>query len=252
MQPAPDDIMVITGGSRGIGRATAIAAAEAGYQVWIGYRADRDAALETLAEIEAAGGYGRAIACDVAEEAQIEALFAEVDGADGMLKALVNNAGVVDLQSSVAHMTAARLQRMFQINVVGSFLCAREAVKRMSTSNGGLGGAIVNLSSAASKLGAPGEFVDYAAAKGAIDSFTIGLAKEVAEQGIRVNAVRPGLIATDIHQESGEPGRAERLRSAIPMQRIGNADEVAAAILWLASDAASYSTGAILDVSGGR
>ncbi len=252
MQPAPDDIMVITGGSRGIGRATAIAAAEAGYQVWIGYRADRDAARETLAEIEAAGGYGRAIACDVAEEAQIEALFAQVDKADGVLKALVNNAGVVDLQSSVARMTAARLQRMFQINVVGSFLCAREAVKRMSTSNGGLGGAIVNLSSVASKLGAPGEFVDYAAAKGAIDSFTIGLAKEVAEQGIRVNAVRPGLIATDIHHESGEPGRAERLRNAIPMQRIGNADEVAAAILWLASDAASYSTGAILDVSGGR
>lgn len=252
MQPAPDDIMIITGGSRGIGRATAIGAAEAGYQVWIGYRSDRDAAADTVSAIEAAGGHARAVVCDVGEEAQIEALFAEVDRAPGYLKALINNAGVVDLQASVVQMTTERLQRMFQINVIGSFLCAREAIKRMSTSNGGRGGAIVNLSSVASRLGAPGEFVDYAAAKGAIDSFTIGLAKEVAEQGIRVNAVRPGLIATDIHTESGEPGRAERLRTAIPMQRIGDAEEVAAAILWLASDAAAYSTGAILDVSGGR
>lgn len=244
--------MVITGGSRGIGRATAIAGAKAGYQVWIGYRSDGAAAQATVDEIAADGGLAKMMACDVGDEAQINTLFAEVDRAPGRLKALINNAGVVDLQATVEQMSIERLQRMFQINVIGSFLCAREAIKRMSTSNGGQGGAIVNLSSAASKLGSPGEFVDYAAAKGAIDSFTIGLAKEVAQQGIRVNAVRPGLIATDIHNESGEPGRAERLRSAIPMQRIGDAEEVAAAILWLASDAASYSTGTILDVSGGR
>lgn len=244
--------MVITGGSRGIGRATAIAGAKAGYQVWIGYRSDGAAAQATVDEIAADGGLAKMMACDVGDEAQINALFTEVDRAPGRLKVLINNAGVVDLQATVEQMSIERLQRMFQINVIGSFLCAREAIKRMSTSNGGQGGAIVNLSSAASKLGSPGEFVDYAAAKGAIDSFTIGLAKEVALQGIRVNAVRPGLIATDIHNESGEPGRAERLRSAIPMQRIGDAEEVAAAILWLASDAASYSTGTILDVSGGR
>lgn len=244
--------MVITGGSRGIGRATAIAGAKAGYQVWIGYRSDGAAAQATVDEIAADGGLAKMMACDVGDEAQINALFTEVDRAPGRLKVLINNAGVVDLQATVEQMSIERLQRMFQINVIGSFLCAREAIKRMSTSNGGQGGAIVNLSSAASKLGSPGEFVDYAAAKGAIDSFTIGLAKEVALQGIRVNAVRPGLIATDIHNESGEPGRAERLRSAIPMQRIGDAEEVAAAILWLASDAASYSTGTIVDVSGGR
>lgn len=244
--------MVITGGSRGIGRATAIAGAKAGYQVWIGYRSDGAAAQATVDEIAADGGLAKMMACDVGDEAQINALFTEVDRAPGRLKVLINNAGVVDLQATVEQMSIERLQHMFQINVIGSFLCAREAIKRMSTSNGGQGGAIVNLSSAASKLGSPGEFVDYAAAKGAIDSFTIGLAKEVALQGIRVNAVRPGLIATDIHNESGEPGRAERLRSAIPMQRIGDAEEVAAAILWLASDAASYSTGTIVDVSGGR
>ena len=252
MQTASNHIMVITGGSRGIGRATAIKAAAAGYQVWIGYRANAEAAQLTVDTITQAGGQARAIVCDVADAQQIEALFAAVDAVPGRLAVLVNNAGVVDVQASVVDMSRQRLQRMFEINVIGSFLCAREAIKRMSTLHGGAGGAIVNVSSAASRLGAPGEFVDYAAAKAAIDTFTTGLAKEVAEQGIRVNAVRPGLIQTDIHQDSGEPGRAERLRSAIPMRRIGSAEEVAAAIVWLASDDASYSTGAIIDVSGGR
>ena len=252
MHASSNDIMLITGGSRGIGRATALAAANAGYQVWIGYRSATDAAEKTVAEISAAGGEAHAVRCDVAVEADIEGLFAAIDRAAGTLKVLVNNAGVVDLQSRVEDMSLERLQRMFQINVIGSFLCAREAVKRMSTAHGGSGGAIINLSSVAARLGAPGEFVDYAAAKGAIDSFTVGLAKEVAEQAIRVNAVSPGLIATDIHIDSGEPGRAERLKSAIPMRRVGAAEEVAATILWLASDAASYSTGVILDVSGGR
>lgn len=252
MQTASNDIMVITGGSRGIGRATALKGAAAGYQIYIGYRADAEAAQATVSEITEAGGSAQAVVCDVADEDQILELFAQVDASPGRLRVLVNNAGVVDLQASVEQMTQQRLQRMFAINVIGSFLCAREAVKRLSTQRGGSGGAIVNVSSVASRLGAPGEFVDYAAAKAAIDTFTTGLAKEVAEQGIRVNAVRPGLIYTDIHEDSGEPGRAERMRSAIPMQRIGTAEEVAAAIIWLASDEASYSTGAIIDVSGGR
>ncbi len=247
-----DKIMVITGGSRGIGRATALAAARRGYRVCLSYRADAEAARRTVADIEAAGGQALALACDVGDPEAIEALFAAVDEQLGRLHVLINNAGIVDVQAAVARMSAVRLERMFRVNVTGSFLCAKEAVLRMSTAHGGGGGAIVNLSSVASRLGSPGEYVDYAASKGAIDAFTIGLAREVATEGIRVNAVRPGLVYTDIHKDSGEPGRADRLRAAIPMQRVGTPEEVAETVLWLASDAASYVTGALLDVSGGR
>jgi NAD(P)-dependent dehydrogenase (short-subunit alcohol dehydrogenase family) len=245
-------VLMITGGGRGIGAATARLAAQRGYAVCINYLRDRDAA-EALAQ-EIAGGGGRALAvrADIAQESDVQPLFRECDRALGPLTALVNNAGIVDRQVRVDEMDAARLQRMFAINVVGAFLCAREAIRRMSTQHGGNGGAIVNVSSAAARLGSPGEYVDYAASKGAIDTMTLGLAKELAADGIRVNAVRPGFVHTDIHASGGQPNRIERLRDGIPMKRGGRPEEVARAVLWLLSDEASYATGAILDVTGGR
>ncbi len=242
-------VMLITGGGRGIGAATARLAAQRGYAVCVNYLRDRSAAEKLAAEI---GGGAIAVAGDVSAEADVLRLFETVDAKLGRLAALVNNAGIVDRQSRVEAMPAARLRRMFAINVVGSFLCAREAIKRMSRKHGGKGGAIVNVSSAAARLGSPGEYVDYAASKGAIDTMTLGLAKELAEDGIRVNAVRPGFINTDIHASGGEPNRLERVRENIPMKRGGEPEEIARAILWLLSEEASYSTGAILDVAGGR
>jgi NAD(P)-dependent dehydrogenase (short-subunit alcohol dehydrogenase family) len=244
--------LLITGGSRGIGAATALLAARQGYAVAVNYTSNAAAADAVVRQIGAAGGRAICVQADVAVEQEVMAMFAKVDTEFGPLDALVNNAGVVDQTSRVDAMTLARLQRMFAVNVFGSFLCAREAVKRMSTRHGGLGGAIVNVSSAAARLGSPGQYVDYAAAKGAIDTFTIGLAKEVALEGIRVNAVRPGIIETDIHASGGLPNRARDVAPQVPMQRAGSADEVAQSIVWLLSDAASYTTGALLDVTGGR
>ncbi|BBE73606.1 SDR family oxidoreductase [Oharaeibacter diazotrophicus] len=246
-----DRVLVVTGGSRGIGRATALAAAADGFDVVFSYVSDAGAAESLVAEIGAAGGRAVAVRADVGVEADVLALFAAAD-AVGRVAGLVNNAGVVDRAARVDEMTVARLERMFRINVIGSVVAAREAVRRMSTRHGGRGGAIVNLSSAAALLGAPGQYVDYAAAKGAIDSFTVGLAREVAAEGVRVNAVRPGIIDTDIHASGGIPDRAEAMRGAIPMGRAGTAAECAAAVLWLLSDAASYTTGSIVTVSGGR
>jgi NAD(P)-dependent dehydrogenase (short-subunit alcohol dehydrogenase family) len=240
-------VMLITGGSRGIGAATARLAAERGYKVGINYVRDRNAA-ETLARETG----GIAIAADVAQEAEVVRMFGEVDRRLGRLAVLVNNAGVVDLSMRVDEMSAARITRMFAINVTGSFLCAREALKRMSTRHGGKGGAIVNISSVAARIGAPGMYVDYAAAKAAIDTFTLGLSKEVGGEGVRVNAVRPGVVRTEIHASGGDPGRAERIGASAPLGRAGEAEEIARAILWLASDEASYVSGAILDVAGGR
>ena len=245
-------IMLITGGSRGIGAATALAAAQAGYAVAVNYHSNSLAADEVVRSIRESGGQAIALQADVSREDEVMAMFARVDAKWGPLAALVNNAGVVDVSSRVDGMSVARLSRMLNTHVLGSFVCAREAVLRMSTRHGGSGGAIVNLSSAASKLGSPGQYVDYAACKGAIDTFTIGLAKEVAAEGIRVNAVRPGIIETDIHASGGEPDRAQRLAPQVPMQRPGSAQEVANAILWLLSSEASYCTGALLDVGGGR
>ncbi len=244
--------VLVTGGSRGIGAATALLAAQNGYSVAVNYTANSLAADEIVRQIHAAGGQAMAVQADVASDADVTAMFAQVYAKFGRLDALVNNAGVVDTPSRVESMTPERLERMFAINVFGSFFCAREAVRRMSTRHGGAGGAIVNLSSAAARLGAPGQYVDYAAAKGAIDSFTIGLAKEVAGEGIRVNAVRPGIIETDIHASGGLPDRARDLAPQVPMQRAGSAKEVAEAIVWLMSGAASYVTGTFIDVSGGR
>lgn len=245
-------ILLITGGSRGIGAATAHLAARHGYAVAISYIHDRAAADAVVAAIATNGGQALAIQADVALEADVLRLFAQVDRSLGRISALVNNAGVLEVQSRVEHMTAERISRVLATNVLGSFLCAREAVRRMSTAHGGSGGAIVNLSSRASKLGSPGEYVDYAASKAAVDTLTIGLSKEVAAEGIRVNAVSPGLIDTEIHASGGEPGRVERLKATVPMGRGGTAEEVAQAVLWLLSDAASYTTGTCLDVSGGR
>ena len=245
-------IMLITGGSRGIGAATALAAAQAGYAVAVNYHSNSLAADEVVRSIRDSGGQAIALQADVSREDEVMAMFARIDAKWGPLAALVNNAGVVDVSSRVDGMSVARLSRMLNTHVLGSFVCAREAVLRMSTRHGGSGGAIVNLSSAASKLGSPGQYVDYAACKGAIDTFTIGLAKEVAAEGIRVNAVRPGIIETDIHASGGEPDRAQRLAPQVPMQRPGSAQEVANAILWLLSSEASYCTGALLDVGGGR
>jgi len=245
-------ILLVTGGSRGIGAATARLAAARGYIVCLSYRSNAAAAAAVVADIERAGGEAVAVQADVASEADVLRLFATVDARPGRLAALVNNAGILERQTTLLHIDAGRLQRVLATNVIGSFLCAREAVRRMSTRLGGAGGAIVNVSSMAAKLGSPGEYVDYAASKGAIDSLTIGLAKEVAAEGIRVNAVRPGVIYTDIHASGGEPGRVDRVKGAVPMQRGGRPEEVARAILWLASDEASYSTGAFIDVSGGR
>jgi len=245
-------VVLITGGSRGIGAATALAAARAGYAVALSFQSDGKAAQSVVQAIEVLGGRALAIQADVAQEDSVLALFAAVDAAWGRLDALVNNAGVVDVASRVDAMSLARLRRMFDTNVLGSFVCAREAVLRMSTRHGGRGGSIVNVSSAASRLGSPGQYVDYAASKGAIDTFTVGLSKEVAAEGIRVNAVRPGIIDTEIHASGGEPDRARLLGAQVPMQRPGSADEVAQAIVWLLGPDSSYTTGTLLDVSGGR
>jgi NAD(P)-dependent dehydrogenase (short-subunit alcohol dehydrogenase family) len=244
--------VVVTGASRGIGAATARLCARNGWAVAVNYANDSAAAQRVVEAIRAAGGTALALQADVADDAQVKVLFARVDAEMPPLGALVNNAGVVDVPCRVDAISVRRLQRMFAINVFGSFFCAREAVRRLSTAKGGSGGAIVNLSSAAARLGAPGQYVDYAAAKGAIDTFTVGLAKEVATEGIRVNAVRPGIIDTDIHASGAQPDRARQLAPLVPMQRAGSAEEVAQAIAWLLSDAASYTNGAILDVSGGR
>ena len=244
--------MIVTGGSRGIGAATALLAAERGYAVAVNYLGNSDAADRVVGSIEKAGGKAIAVAGDVAIESDVVQLFAKTDRMLGKLGVLVNNAGIVDRGSRVEAMSAGRIQRMLAVNVTGSFLCAREAVKRMSTRNGGKGGAIVNVSSVAARLGGAGEYVDYAASKGAIDTFTVGLAKEVGPEGIRVNAVRPGVIRTEIHATSGDPGRVERIGACAPLLRAGEAEEIARSILWLASDEASYITGALLDVSGGR
>ncbi len=247
-----DQVLLITGGGRGIGAATALLAAQRGYAVAVNYASNSLAADEVVRTIRANGGAAMAVQADVGDEAQVLAMFQKVDARFGRLTALVNNAGVVDVQARVADMSVARLERMFRINVIGSFICAREAVRRMSTKYGGTGGAIVNISSGAARLGSPDQYVDYAASKGAIDTFTIGLAEEVAAEGIRVNAVRPGLIDTEIHASGGMPDRASDLAPTVPMRRTGSADEIAGAILWLLSPEASYTTMALLDVTGGR
>jgi len=253
MKPTtPTRTALVTGGSRGIGAAAALLAAQRGWAVAVNYTSDAAAAQRVVAQIRDAGGTALAVQADVSDEAQVLAMFATVDRELPRLDSLVNNAGVVDLQGRVDESTVQRLQRMFAINVFGSFICAREAIRRMSTKHGGHGGTIVNLSSAAARIGSPGQYVDYAAAKGAIDVFTMGLAKEVALEGIRVNAVRPGIIETDIHASGGTPDRAKQMAPMVPMQRAGSADEVAQAIVWLMSDASSYTTGAVIDVTGGR
>ena len=244
--------MIVTGGSRGIGAATARLGAERGYAVCVNYRANRAAADGVVASIAAAGGTAIAVGADVASEADVVQLFATVDRALGPVHALVNNAGILERQTRVDAMDAARVDRIFATNVRGAFVCAREAVRRMSTARGGGGGAIVNVSSRAAQLGAPGEYVDYAASKAALDALTIGLAREVAGEGIRVNGVRAGIIYTGIHADGGEPGRVDRLGPTLPMKRGGEAIEVARAILWLCSDESSYSTGTFIDVAGGR
>jgi NAD(P)-dependent dehydrogenase (short-subunit alcohol dehydrogenase family) len=245
-------VVLITGASRGIGAATARLAAQRGYSVCVNYRSDADSADALVTGINQAGGRAIAVAADIALETDVLRLFRTVDHELGALTALVNNAGILERQADVESMSAARMQRIFATNVIGTMLCSREAVLRMSTKRGGNGGAIVNVSSMAARLGSPHEYVDYAASKGAVDTFTTGLSKEVGDAGIRVNAVRPGLIHTDMHASGGEPGRIERLKGSVPMQRGGTAEEVATAILWLLSDEASYTTGTFIDVSGGR
>lgn len=250
--PQAPQILLITGASRGIGAATARLAAQRGWDVAINYARDSAAAEAVAADVRAAGRRAITVAADVADEPAVLAMFARVDAELGRLTGLVNNAGIVDLQARLDEMAIARWQRMFAVNITGSLLCAREAVRRMSTRHGGAGGSIVNLGSVAARLGSPAMYVDYAASKGAIDSFTHGLAIELAGEGVRVNAVRPGIIDTDIHSASGDRGRPQASASSIPMQRPGTADEVANAIVWLLSAEASYTTGAIIDVAGGR
>jgi NAD(P)-dependent dehydrogenase (short-subunit alcohol dehydrogenase family) len=247
-----DKVILVTGGSRGIGAATAKLAAQRGYAVAVNYVSNRQAAESVVADIVSGGGRAIVVAGDVSKEDDIVQMFATVDRELGPLTALINNAGILEHQSRLDEMTTERINRVLIANITGSLLCAREAVRRMSTRHGGQGGVIVNLSSMAAKLGGPGEYVDYAASKGAIDAFTIGLAKEVAAEGIRVNAVRPGLIYTDIHASGGEAGRVDRLKDAVPMKRGGTAEEVANAIMWLVSDESSYATGTFIDISGGR
>ena len=249
---APAGVMIVTGGGRGIGAATARLAAQRGYAVCVNYVRNPGAAHGVIDAIRNAGGRAIAVQADVAIEADVVRLFGEATQQFGRLTALVNNAGILERHARLDEMDSARFERVFATNITGAFLCAREAVRRMSPRHGGRGGAIVNVSSMAARLGSPGEYVDYAASKGAIDALTIGLAREVAEEGIRVNAVRPGVIYTDIHASGGEAGRVDRVKSTVPMKRGGQPDEVARAILWLASDEASYSTGTFIDVSGGR
>ena len=245
-------VMLITGASRGIGAATARLAARQGYDLLLSYRQQAAAAEQLVAELRNNGIQAHAVQADVDSEADIQRLFAELDTRYGRLDALVNNAGMLEKQMRLEQMDVARWQRVLNTNVIGTFLCCREAIKRMSRQQGGNGGSIVNVSSMAARLGSPNEYIDYAAAKGAVDSLTIGLARELAADGIRVNAVRPGLIDTEIHASGGEPGRIERLKGSIPRQRGGTPAEVAQAILWLASEQSSYSTGTFIDVSGGR
>jgi len=245
-------VLLVTGGSRGIGAATCILAAQKGWAVAVNYTANSNAADEVVAQIKKAGGEAMSLQADVANEEQVLAMFEKVRSTLGPLQGLVNNAGVVDVSARLDQMSMARWRRMFDINVLGSMLCAREAILQMSTLHGGQGGSIVNLSSAASRLGAPGQYLDYAAAKGAIDSFTLGLSKEVAAEGIRVNAIRPGLIDTEIHASGGLPNRVKDLEHLVPAKRGGTAMEVAQAIVWLLSEEASYTTMSFLDVSGGR
>jgi NAD(P)-dependent dehydrogenase (short-subunit alcohol dehydrogenase family) len=245
------NVVIITGGSRGIGRAAALAAAERGWRIVIGYASNEQAARETVQKIEAGNGKALAVKCDVGEERDILALFSAADGF-GTLGALVNNAGIIGATARVEDMSAGRINHILRVNVTGSFLCAREAVKRMSTRHGGKGGVIVNISSVAATLGSANTYVDYAASKGAIDTFTVGLSNEVAAEGIRVAGIRPGLIDTEIHASGGDPDRHHRLAKTVPMQRVGSADEIANAIVWLMSDEASYVTGTTLNVSGGR
>lgn len=252
MAAEPGKTVLITGAARGIGAATARLAAQRGYAVCVNYRRNRESAERVVADIESAGGHAIAVAGDVAIEADVSRLFEATDRAFGRISALVNNAGIVERQARVEAIDTARMQRIFTTNVIGAFLCAREAVRRMSTKHGGTGGSIVNVSSVAARTGSPNEYVDYAASKGAIDTFTVGLAQEVAAEGIRVNAVRPGFIYTDMHASGGEPGRVDRVRQFVPMKRGGTAEEVAHAILWLLSDEASYTTGSFIDAAGGR
>jgi NAD(P)-dependent dehydrogenase (short-subunit alcohol dehydrogenase family) len=247
-----EKVIIITGGSRGIGAATACLAAKRGYAVCVNYLRNQEAAQRMVSSITQMGGRAIAVAADVAYEKDVVRLFEAVDEQLGTVSALVNNAGILEQQMRVENIDADRLNRIFATNITGSFLCAREAVKRMSTRHGGAGGAIVNVSSVASRLGSPGEYVDYAASKGAIDTMTIGLAKEVADEGIRVNTVRPGFIYTDIHASGGEPHRVERVKELVPMKRGGQAIEVAKAVLWLLSAEASYTTGSFIDIAGGK
>lgn len=245
-------MVLVTGGSRGIGAATARLASQRGWSVCINYRDRNDAAGKLVDEIKTSGGMAIAVQADISKEEEVVSLFNTIDDDFGMLHALVNNAGIIAPQSQLVDINADRLRKIFDINIVGSFLCAREAIKRMSTSRGGSGGSIINLSSAASRIGSPHEFIDYAASKGAIDTMTIGLSKEVAEEGVRVNAVRPGLIETEMHRDAGDIDRPQKLKEGIPLKRAGSALEVANTVVWLMSDDASYITGALVDVAGGR
>jgi NAD(P)-dependent dehydrogenase (short-subunit alcohol dehydrogenase family) len=245
-------VALVTGASRGIGRATALLLARQGYAVGVNYLQNEAAAQQVVAEIESLGGRALALRADIGDESQVQAMFSQLDASLGPIDALVNNAGILFQQSSIEQLTAERINKVLSTNVTGYFLCCRETVKRMAHRHGGQGGAIVNVSSAAARLGAPGEYIDYAASKGAVDTLTTGLALEVAAQGIRVNAVRPGLIYTEMHASGGEPGRVDRVKSSLPMQRGGTPEEVAEIIAWLLSDAASYVTGSFIEAAGGR